>query len=310
MPEAVQLAVVRLASMVAWIGEHPGVSVNELATHFHRTRRQVRRDIDYLASVGDSMPGASFEIDWGLYEEEERVSLRSTMGASAPLRFSEAEAQALLIGLSALAPLLGSDLADRVPHAALVVCALGGLDALPGDGGVDLALQPPASATVDELREALTQGQRVEFDYVSARASSHRVVDPWSLEATATGWLLHGWCTRADAPRCFSVSSISNLRVRGPRTHRPRRVRQDATTWTLEVDREARWIADEYAGSIVEELAEGGARITLPVWNEEWGLSLLTDIASHLRGVDPDRRGDAAKRAQHMLSVWMQEESP
>ena len=86
MPEAVQLAVVRLASMVAWIGEHPGVSVDELATHFHRTRRQVRRDIDYLASVGDSMPGASFEIDWGLYEEEERVSLRSTMGASAPLR--------------------------------------------------------------------------------------------------------------------------------------------------------------------------------------------------------------------------------
>ncbi|UUO94128.1 hypothetical protein [Schaalia odontolytica] len=98
--------------------------------------------------------------------------------------------------------------------------------------------------------------------------------------------------------------------MRGPRTHLPRRVRQDATTWTLEVDREARWIADEYAGSIVEELAEGGARITLPVWNEEWGLSLLTDIASHLRGVDPDRRGDAAKRAQHMLSVWMQEESP
>ena len=113
MPEAVQLAVVRLASMVAWIGEHPGVSVDELATHFHRTRRQVRRDIDYLASVGDSMPGASFEIDWGLYEEEERVSLRSTMGASAPLRFSEAEAHALLIGLSAIAPLLGPDLADR-----------------------------------------------------------------------------------------------------------------------------------------------------------------------------------------------------
>ena len=127
MPENVQLAVVRLASMVAWMSDHPGASVDEIAAHFHRTRRQVRRDIEYLASVGDSLPGASFEVDWELYEREQRVSLRSTLGASAPLRLSTLEAQALLIGLSAITPLLGTDLAAHVPHAALVVCALGGL---------------------------------------------------------------------------------------------------------------------------------------------------------------------------------------
>ncbi len=81
MPENVQLAVVRLASMVAWMSEHPGASVDEIAAHFHRTRRQVRRDVEYLASVGDSLPGASFELDWELYEQEQRVSLRSTLGA-------------------------------------------------------------------------------------------------------------------------------------------------------------------------------------------------------------------------------------
>ena len=97
MPENVQLAVVRLASMVAWMSEHPGANVDEIAAHFHRTRRQVRRDIEYLASVGDSLPGASFELDWELYEQEQRVSLRSTLGASAPLRLSTLEAQALLI---------------------------------------------------------------------------------------------------------------------------------------------------------------------------------------------------------------------
>jgi len=116
MPENVQLAVVRLASMVAWMSEHPGANVDEIAAHFHRTRRQVRRDIEYLASVGDSLPGASFELDWELYEQEQRVSLRSTLGASAPLRLSTLEAQALLIGLSAITPLLGMDLAAHVPH--------------------------------------------------------------------------------------------------------------------------------------------------------------------------------------------------
>ena len=127
MPENVQLAVVRLASMVAWMSEHSGSTVDEIAAHFHRTRRQVRRDVEYLASVGDSLPGASFEVDWELYEREQRVTLRSTLGASAPLRLSAIEAQALLIGLSAMTPLLGADLAAHVPHAALVVCALGGL---------------------------------------------------------------------------------------------------------------------------------------------------------------------------------------
>lgn len=86
MPENVSLAFVRLSSMVAWIAEHPGVHVDDIGAHFGRTRRQVRRDIEYLASVGDSLPGESFEVDWGLFEEEQRVSLRSTLGASAPLR--------------------------------------------------------------------------------------------------------------------------------------------------------------------------------------------------------------------------------
>ena len=52
MPENVQLAVVRLASMVAWMSEHSGSTVDEIAAHFHRTRRQVRRDVEYLASYG------------------------------------------------------------------------------------------------------------------------------------------------------------------------------------------------------------------------------------------------------------------
>ena len=46
MPENVSLAFVRLSSMVAWIADHPGVHVDEICSHFGRTRRQVRRDIE------------------------------------------------------------------------------------------------------------------------------------------------------------------------------------------------------------------------------------------------------------------------
>lgn len=311
MPENVQLAVVRLASMVAWMSEHPGASVDEIAAHFHRTRRQVRRDVEYLASVGDSLPGASFEVDWELYEHEQRVSLRSTLGASAPLRLSTLEAQALLIGLSAITPLLGPDLSAHVPHAALVVCALGGLTETDADQHVKAIASPASSSAILEtLRDALVREERVSFTYVSASGiRSRRVVDPWSLEATATGWLLRGWCTRAGDARSFAVASISDVRGEGPRVEEPRRVRHDAPTWTLDVDRDARWIADEYDGRITTELDGGGARITLPVWNEQWGLSLLIDVAPHLRAVTPDMRESAAQYAQTALSNWTGEDA-
>lgn len=306
MPENVSLAFVRLSSMVAWIAEHPGVHVDDIGAHFGRTRRQVRRDIEYLASVGDSLPGQSFEVDWGLFEEEQRVSLRSTLGASAPLRLSETEAQALLIGLSAIAPLLAPDVAVHLPHAALVVSALGGLGET---GTIGVSPLPASSGMVEALRDALERRERVSFDYVSTRGQvSHRVVDPWSLEASATGWLLRGWCDTARAPRTFAVASISDVRVNGPRLQAPRRVRDDAPTWTLDVDRAARWIADEYGGTIVAELSEGGARIDVPVWNAEWGLSLLTDIAAHVRAVSPDRRAEAGARARTIIDVWTQED--
>ena len=311
MPENVQLAVVRLASMVAWMSDHPGATVDEIAAHFHRTRRQVRRDVEYLASVGDSLPGASFEVDWELYELEQRVSLRSTLGASAPLRLSALEAQALLIGLSAMTPMLGKELSAHVPHAALVVCALGGLKEADAEQHVEaLPYTASSSASLETLRDALLREERVSFTYVSSSgASTRRVVDPWSLEATATGWLLRGWCTRAGEARSFAVASISDVRGEGPRVEEPRRVRNDAPTWTLDVDRDARWIADEYEGSIFAELDGGGARITLPVWNEEWGLSLLIDVAPHLRAVTPDMRDEAARRARSVLSIWTREDA-
>ncbi|MFQ7932042.1 MAG: hypothetical protein ACLRG2_11710, partial [Pauljensenia sp.] len=128
--------------------------------------------------------------------------------------------------------------------------------------------------------------------------------------AIATGWLMRGWCTAAQGPRTFALSSMSNLGVVGARVQEPRRVRDDAPTWTLDVDRPARWIADEYGGHIDGELEGGGARITLPVWNEEWGLSLLTDIAAHLRDVSPDRRAEAGQRARAIVAVWTQEDQP
>ena len=167
-----------------------------------------------------------------------------------------------------------------------------------------------SSESLETLRDALLREERVSFTYVSASGvRTRRIVDPWSLEASASGWLLRGWCTRAGEARSFAVASISDVHGEGPRVEEPRRVRHDAPTWTLDVDRAARWIADEYDGRIIAELDGGGARITLPVWNEQWGLSLLIDVAPHLRAVTPDMRDEAARRARSVLSTWTREDA-
>ena len=46
----------------------------------------------------------------------------------------------------------------------------------------------------------------------------------------------------------------------------------------------------------------------MPVWNEEWGLSLLTDVAAHLRAVTPDHRAQAGARARSIITEWSREE--
>ena len=203
--------------------------------------------------------------------------------------------------------LLGKELSAHVPHAALVVCALGGLKEADAEQHVEaIPSLASSSASLETLRDALLREERVSFTYVSASGvRTRRIVDPWSLEASASGWLLRGWCTRAGEARSFAVASISDVRGEGPRVEEPRRMRHDAPTWTLDVDRDARWIADEYDGHIVSELDGGGARITLPVWNEQWGLSLLIDIAPHL----PDMRDEAARRARSVLSTWTREDA-
>ncbi len=64
-----------------------------------------------------------------------------------------------------------------------------------------LPLSASSSASVETLRDALDARRARVFHLCVRLAASRRarVVDPWSLEATATGWLLRGWCTRAGA---------------------------------------------------------------------------------------------------------------
>lgn len=302
MPELVPVSIARLLSLLAWIGDHPGISVDGLAAHFHRTRRQILRDVEALGSVGDSLPGSSFEIDWDLYEREGKLRIESTMGLDLPPRLTRREAQAILVGLAALEPNLDEDLRRRIPRTALAVKALVGEEA---DPPLLVHSDSPGLDLLDDLADAISKGRPVSFTYTDARgARSERVVEPWEVRFDAGAWMLRGWCRTAGAERTFAVRRIEGLALeKGRIAVRERPVRTAGRVEEILVDSSKRWVAEEF--DAVSALPDGDAlRLRIPVWNEDWFSALLIDLAPGLRSGPEEALARAGERARRVLRIW------
>lgn len=305
MPENVEIATVRLLSMISWIGEHPGVSVTELGEHFGRTRRQVERDVELLGRQGDSLPGDSFEFDWDLYEREERLRLRTTMGVDLPPRLTRTEATAVLVGLRAIAPVLDEDLRARLTHTALAVSAMAPGGARPDSLAVsgDDAHDP----RLDTVRRALSGHRQLSFAYTKADGStSARLVDPWSLRLGREGWVLSAWCHAAMDRRAFRLDRMEDLRVEdAPAEHGDTGDHgPQAPEVELRVSSAAGWVVDDLGARLLAGDADS-LTVSLPVWDRRWLESLLVDLAPNLLGCgDTEALTAMRERARRALVVW------
>ncbi|MDC4233312.1 WYL domain-containing protein [Actinomyces sp. B33] len=302
MPESTPISIARLLSLLSWIGENPGAGVNEAARHFGRSTRQLRRDVEYLGEVGDSLPGRSFEVDWDLYEREQRLSVRTTLGADLPPRLTEAEATAILVGLQAIADGLDDALRERIPRIALTVAALAPSSA----PGALLPSRPRSrTAAVDPLLDAVATRAVVEFDYASPRGTTHRVVEPHEVRRGASGWLLDGWCRAAEAPRRFRIDRISGLTRTGEIAPiRPVVAEEPADVRRIRVSSGGRWLVDEFGARVLSESPDGGLDLEIAVWDEHWFDSLLIDLAPILLDAPESALRRAGARARAALAVW------
>lgn len=305
MPEHVEVAMTRLLSLVSWVGEHPGQGVDEVAAHFGRSPEQLLRDVEVLGSVGDSLPGSSFEVDWDLLESEGRLRLHTTMGVDLPPRLTGAEQTAVLVGLRAIAPALDDDLRERLPRTAMAVAALG-----PGGHDVSGALavsgETPRDPRMDAVHRALEAGRRLAFVYRTPDGrSASREVDPWELRRGPEGWLLRGWCHTAQGLRTFRVDRMEEPRVLDVGVDGGAHVYTgNGQHVRVRLDRGAQWVADELAVAVPAQ-DEDSVTVDLEVWDTAWLESLLVDVSPHLLEVDPPEPAVRAReRAREALDVW------
>jgi proteasome accessory factor C len=198
----------RVLALVPWILAHPGVTLEELATRFEVSERELERDLELLPMCGLPPYTADRLIDVSVIDGG--VEIRLAEYFERPLRLTPAEGLGLLAAGRALLAVPGSD--DDGPLAT----ALAKLDAALGAPG-SLAVDVGASDQLERLQDAAATDERVEIDYYSyARDEmTTRVIDPWRVFHAFGTWYVAGWCHRADAERLFRADRVRAVRATG-----------------------------------------------------------------------------------------------
>ena len=222
MPEEAPVQVARILAMASWIMDNPGHNVRQIAQHFGRSSRQVRRDLEYMGQIGDSMIDRSYGLDWDLYETEGVVVLRGSLTPSLP-KLTPAEAAALLVALRALAPYLSESEEEVLLSTAAKLASRAsqeGGETRRGSEVIHLeqessnspdAQQKISAQNVIDLRYAIDELREVSFNYLGADDSYSRCVYPLGLKHLSTGCILDAWDPTRETHRSYRVDRMNNL---------------------------------------------------------------------------------------------------
>lgn len=288
----------RLLALVPWLRARPGVSLDEAATTFGVTPRQLRDDLDLLFVCG--LPGGAPGDLIDLSYSGDRITVVDPQTLDRPLRLSVDEATALVVAARALADvpgLAGREALDR---------ALEKLEEAVGTAAVG-----QVRVTLDAhdevlavLQRALRDRRRVHLRYLvwSRDELTERDVDPMRVLVQDGRWYLEGWCHRAEAVRLFRLDRIDwpggvtilDTPSDPPPEAVPRDTRDgvyqpgpaDARV-TLALASPARWVADYYPVSELRELPDGGLSITLYASETSWLHRLVLGLGADVRVVEP-----------------------
>lgn len=314
MPEEAPVQVARILAMASWIMDNPGHNVRQIAQHFGRSSRQVRRDLEYMGQIGDSMIDRSYGLDWDLYETEGVVVLRGSLTPSLP-KLTPAEAAALLVALRALAPYLSESEEEVLLSTAakLASCASQeGGETRRGSEVIHLEQERSNSSELQkennaqhviDLRYAIDALREVSFEYLGVEGFYTRCVYPLGLKHLSTGWILDAWDPIRETHRSYRVDRMNNLVIgeKHPRVSIPSE--PAPSTLTLTISANARWICEDFESTVISEDAEM-ITCSLPIWNEEWIIALLCDISADIIECPSEWMQRVSEYARSAMEIW------
>ncbi len=290
----------RLLTLVPWLLDHQGVSVEEAARTFGISPEQLDRDLSllFLCGTPGHLPDDLIEADW----EDGRVFLGNADSLKEPLRLSLDEALTLMVGLRALGAagaVGGSDVVERT---------LAKLEAATGAVAADTAARVRVSLSEDDASQvlrvasqALQDGRRLHVRYLvpSRDETTERDVSPMRLLSMDSHWYLEAWCHRADDVRLFRLDRVDDITMLAEPSTPPRDVaprdlgagafvpRPADLRVVVETTSAARWIEDYYPTEQASSLPGGRRRLVLRTSDPGWIVRLMWRVGGAARVVEP-----------------------
>ncbi|CAM01565.1 proteasome accessory factor C [Saccharopolyspora erythraea NRRL 2338] len=314
----------RLLALVPYLLSRPGIPVADAAADFGVSEQQLRRDLELLWMCGLPGYGPGDLID--LSFESDTVTVTYDAGMNRPLRLTASEATALLVALRALAETPGITDTDAVQRAlAKVEDAVG--QARPAGVVVGLAGRegPMAPGVREAVQEATTGGRALRMRYYTASRDeiSERTVDPMRLLLIDGRSYLEAWCRQAEGMRLFRLDRIDDIEVlpepaQPPPDAHPAdfseglfRPAPEQRMAELELEPDARWVAEYYPVDDLVELPGGRARVRMRYSDRSWMVRLVLGQGGRVRVSGPDdlacdvrqRAEEALTRARHLPST-------
>lgn len=294
----------RLLALVPWLRAHPGVTYEAAATHFGVGVDRLQKDLELAVCTEFGSNLLTLDIDaWG-----KTIQVRDPQGISTPLRFTEAEAFSLLIGLNLLVQLPG-------PHDVTAVASVGEkLRAAVGEtANLTGKLSFDSTASVgqisaanqrESLETALTAGRAVELTYLSTSRDqlSTRVVDPMGLLTTEGATYLQAWCREAEAVRLFRLDRIQTLLVLDEPASVPESagplldsIDPDGELAVLELAPSISWWADQVPNEATVQTNDGTLLVQLRISSDQWAVRTVLGFGGRLKVLEPERLAQAVR---------------
>ena len=295
-PATASERVERILSVLPWIVEEPGTTVQQVCDRFGMTERDLRADLDLLMyEVGIHPFTPDVRVD-AYVEDDGRIQIHLGDYFRRPLRLTPDEALVLYAA--------GQALLDRPDPDPVLARAVAKLATVLGDGAddsVDVRLGDADPDVLDAVRRATDAGQRLRIDYYSFGRDerTEREVDPLRLSARDGHWYLRAWCHRAGGVREFRVDRIDTAVPTGGAVDDHPNVEQadvldlsDGRPVALVVGAEDEWIVDAVPTESVTTDADGRIRVVLRVTAEPWLQRLLLRLGPTVEASDVDTGED------------------
>ncbi|MFV0428500.1 MAG: helix-turn-helix transcriptional regulator [Arachnia sp.] len=299
----------RLITLVPYLQQHPGISVDEVARHFSVLPRQVIADLEVLQFCGlpDGLYDDLFDVDLEGARDDGCIFLRNADVLSRPMRLKPDEAASLLVALQAIVDISGGSTAARS-----AVNKLAELLGTPSP--VNVEVLGGRDEDRQTLQRAIDRHECVRLDYAGTVHPSLPIVEPARLRVVDGFAYLDAWSRERGDWRSYRLDRIRAVEILAE-TYQPRPgLATMPQNWfadaprsvTLSLAPRAAWVA-EYV-PVLDQHRDGDATvITLPVGSIQWVAGLVVRLGADVLAIsDPEVADEAARIAGAALAQYGQ----